>query len=611
MVFTGCGGTVVCSQIPQPLISVQSAVSAPGLPTISHTLAAGNCSNSAGSAVNKPGSESVQSFQYSRLSAENDSSSCTQSATDKVPVEKRTHSPPKTLQGSDDESSSCNEFSFKKPCSEPIMVANCIPVKNDVSKEKMSQSPLALSLNSSQSSASAFPSGHLSEVSSDEERSFHAPLARSPQLSISAALVYDRISAQPRYENQIASSSADVESTVDLGSSATQGNGSASEVNAMTLSQQDGNNKPASVTDIDPARTKQERLASGANVTAISQQDGNNKAATDSNLAETKQKELASGGNVTVISQQEGNIKPATENPVEITKDWSVSDADVTAISQQDGNNKAAENPVETTEDRSVFDADVTAIFKLEGNSKPATDDSAEIKQERSAHVNHPIIFQQDCDNMPATENSTERSSQQVSDSTPCIDQQESPTAVDDNCESSTLPTDHISSGTGESSAAENKSNSDGNSSPHVGPIIFNPPHDKAINIYFKALLPKTAWEWDNSSAFIHFMQLNCDLVGTGSCTHVDQGLVSELVEFDVKMGLVLVEFDVKIHRDVLCSYSYILYKYVVHSHRMEGQYPYEYLYGAQIEGVADTKYIYRALKIDRNKCLPGGKKCK
>ena len=46
-------------------------------------------------------------------------------------------------------------------------------------------------------------------------------------------------------------------------------------------------------------------------------------------------------------------------------------------------------------------------------------------------------------------------------------------------------------------------------SSPRTGPIppALNPPPDKAITIYFSAMLPKAAWEWDNkSSVYIRFM---------------------------------------------------------------------------------------------------------
>ena len=124
----------------------------------------------------------------------------------------------------------------------------------------------------------------------------------------------------------------------------------------------------------------------------------------------------------------------------------------------------------------------------------------------------------------------------------------------------------------------------------------FNPPQNKVINVYFKAVLRKTAWEWDNSSVSIHFNQLNID-VGPGSCSDVDDD-----------EDLLLVEFDLKMHIDVFVRYKYIIYKYLVYSRREEEvKHPYEYLYGAEIEGVADTRFINRALKIDEIKCFPGG----
>ena len=153
--------------------------------------------------------------------------------------------------------------------------------------------------------------------------------------------------------------------------------------------------------------------------------------------------------------------------------------------------------------------------------------------------------------------------------------------------------------------SVEEKNNTEGDISNYLSPpqstIIFNPPRNKAIDIYFKAVLCKTAWEWDNnSSVFIHFNQLNVD-VGPGFCTCVD-----------VDKDLLLVEFDVKMHIDEFLRYKYIFYKYVVHSRRKEEvKHPYEYLYGAYIEGVADTRFISRALKIDNSKCFPGGEKCK
>lgn len=134
----------------------------------------------------------------------------------------------------------------------------------------------------------------------------------------------------------------------------------------------------------------------------------------------------------------------------------------------------------------------------------------------------------------------------------------------------------------------------------------FYPPHNKTINIYFKAVLPTKPWEWNNSSIFIHFVQFGED-VGPGSRTRLQPGSYTH-DEPTVHEDLLLVEFVVKMHIDVFSKYNYILYKYAVYSRRMEEvKHPYEYLYGAQIEGVADTRYINRALKIDHNNCFPGG----
>ena len=146
--------------------------------------------------------------------------------------------------------------------------------------------------------------------------------------------------------------------------------------------------------------------------------------------------------------------------------------------------------------------------------------------------------------------------------------------------------------------SVERKKNTEDDVSLHLSPkfSVFNPPHKKSINIYFKAVLPMTAWEWGNSSVFIHFMQLDVN-IGPGSCTNVDEDL-----------DLLLVEFVVKMHIDVFCSYNYIFYKYAVYSRRKEDdKHPYEYLHGMQIKGVADARFINRALKIDHNKCFPGG----
>ena len=157
------------------------------------------------------------------------------------------------------------------------------------------------------------------------------------------------------------------------------------------------------------------------------------------------------------------------------------------------------------------------------------------------------------------------------------------------------------------SPSVERKNDTEDHTSLNPMQSAFDPPHNKTINIYFKAVLPKKPWEWlDNSSIFIHFMQLDFD-ARPCSYTNVEPGSYTQ-DEPHVDEDLLLVEHVVKMHIDVYCSYNYILYKYAVYSRRMEEvKYTYEYLHGTKIKGVADTRLICRALKIDRSKCVPGG----
>ena len=410
-----------------------------------------------------------------------------------------------------------------------------------------------MSSNSSQSDTCAIPSSHLLDVSSDEESScsYHSaactpPSPRSPQASLSAALVTSNYPVQPEIESQRATSStADVESIVNSGSSnatcesdtdnpipksdksssATQDNCDQkiqdlnvdSAVNSDDVSLETTSD-PQSMQDKSKSTsaTQENGSTSLVNVISISQQDGNDKPDTDINPSVTKQEGSLSVANVTVISQQEHNKKPATNNPGETKQDSSSCNSYIVANSQQFSNNMSG-----------IYGGPAV------GGDKP---------------------------------------------------------------ESHTPPSNHISSSTSESSAMEDKNNTEDNSSPHLSSMLsaFRPPHDKAISIYFKALLPKKAWDSDKNSVFIWLMYFNVS-IGPGSLRRVDDDLH-------------LVEFVVNMHIDVFSSCDYILYKYYLTSHRTEEvKHSYEYLHGARIKGIADTRLINRALKIDQSKCLPGG----
>lgn len=548
------GGAVVRSQILHLPTSPQLADSAPHSPTIPHAPVTGSGPNFAGSAAIPPGSESVPIFQDPHSSDESDSSIYTLSAADKVPVENRKRKPPLSLQGSDD---SCNECSFKKPCSEPNTAATST---HDVNDEETSQPPLAqkaLSSNSSRSGSLAILSGQYSEVSSDEERLFETPLSTSPESLLSVAL-----SGQPMNESQKATTSAEFDSIVNSESS-----------------------NSSCECDIKKAISKSGKSSTGpkdntGSCTVYTQDKSDRKtldfsvdsrSTTDSN-----------------VNSDDVNLEiPADPKPLQdksksasaTTEDGSGSEVDVTAISQQDGSNKLATNsPAGTKEDGLSPDSNVTTS-QLEGNNTLAKDDPAEIRRERSASDDDVVA-----------------SSLQVSNNyISSVGKQGSPPVDDDKPESNTLPTDHISRGTDESSATVGKNNTEDNNSPHLGTMLsaFNPPHDKAINMYFKAILPKRAWEWDNSGVFLQFMHLGSNTcIGPGSFRTVDDHLL--LVEFDVKMDI-----------DVLYGNEYIFYKYSVLSRRT--RHTYEYLHGVHTKGMVETRLINRALKIDQSKCFPGG----
>ena len=65
-----------------------------------------------------------------------------------------------------------------------------------------------------------------------------------------------------------------------------------------------------------------------------------------------------------------------------------------------------------------------------------------------------------------------------------------------------------------------------------------------------------------------------------------------------------MVTFVVPILVDLFAAEKGVFYKYVVFSRRMEEVgHPYEYLHGApNVSGLTN-----RALKVPRNKCIPGG----
>ena len=155
-------------------------------------------------------------------------------------------------------------------------------------------------------------------------------------------------------------------------------------------------------------------------------------------------------------------------------------------------------------------------------------------------------------------------------------------------------------------------------SRPRTGPIppALNPPPDKAITIYFSAILPKAAWEWDNttSSVYIRFMgaDFNTRDVGPGYVAkYVYKSrqiyICVLIIIISCRHGvddLFIVNFPVTMHVDMLTSKRNIFYKYVVFSHRMEEVgHPHEYLHGAP-HGDGHTN---RVLRIPENKCVPGG----
>lgn len=444
----------------------------------------------------------------------------------------------------------------------------------------MSQQPLAqkvLSSNSSQSGMSVIPAVHHSEASSDEEGLYHTPPSISPESSLSVSS--HKATSAADFESTVVSGSLNGSCEFDMnsvqkaisesGKSSTDPKEYPGAVNDTVYTQDNTDQKtrdinvestfnpddvhmettsvsqPVQEKSKSDSATQGNGSASKVDITTISHQDDNNKPATDNNSAETKQEESASGASIIAsVSQQGGSNKPAIEI-----------------------------NSAETEQEESV--SNVTASVSQQGdiNSKPVTDNPTETKQDESS----PIV-------------NVETISQQVDNHTTGADKNGCPAVGNDSSESSTLPTDYVGSN-GESSALEDKNNTEGNINPHLDPMLsaINPPQDKVINIYFKVILPKAAWGWDNNSIFIWFIHLGSHF-GPGLCTHIDENLL--LVDFGVKMPI-----------DMIGSADYIFYKYAMHSRRME----HEYLHGAQIDGVADTRFICRALKIDHSKCFPGG----
>ena len=53
---------------------------------------------------------------------------------------------------------------------------------------------------------------------------------------------------------------------------------------------------------------------------------------------------------------------------------------------------------------------------------------------------------------------------------------------------------------------------------PFTGPLppALDPPKDKAITVHFNAILPKAAWEWDDSTSEIYIRFMDVEL-GHGS----------------------------------------------------------------------------------------------
>ena len=49
---------------------------------------------------------------------------------------------------------------------------------------------------------------------------------------------------------------------------------------------------------------------------------------------------------------------------------------------------------------------------------------------------------------------------------------------------------------------------------PFTGPLppALDPPKDKAITIHFNAILPKAAWEWDDSTSEIYIRFMDVEL---------------------------------------------------------------------------------------------------
>ena len=49
---------------------------------------------------------------------------------------------------------------------------------------------------------------------------------------------------------------------------------------------------------------------------------------------------------------------------------------------------------------------------------------------------------------------------------------------------------------------------------PFTGPLppALDPPKDKAITVHFNAILPKSAWEWDNNTSEIYIRFMDDDL---------------------------------------------------------------------------------------------------
>ena len=152
---------------------------------------------------------------------------------------------------------------------------------------------------------------------------------------------------------------------------------------------------------------------------------------------------------------------------------------------------------------------------------------------------------------------------------------------------------------------------------PRTGPIppALNPPPDKAITIYFSAILPKAAWEWDNksSSVYMRFMgaHFNTHDVGPGRVAkyvYESREILHAYHMFSYcRHGvddLFIVNFPVTMDVGVLTSLGNIFYKYVVFSPRMEEVgHPYEYLHGAP-HGDGRTN---RVLRIPKTKCVPQG----